>query len=78
MANEIKDELTVRPEFVEEIQKAMKDLRAKATTQGEVGVLYFMLRAANNCMEQCQQAKCTNFAYYFCLFLPLDKFAAMY
>ena len=51
MANEIKDKLTVRPEFVEEIQKAMKDLRAKATTQGEVGVLYYMLKAANNCME---------------------------
>lgn len=51
MASEIKDELTIRPEFVDEIQKAMKDLKAKATTQGEIGVLYFMLRAANNCME---------------------------
>ena len=51
MANEIKDELTIRPEFIDEIQKVMKDLRAKATTQGEVGVLYFMLRAADNCME---------------------------
>ena len=51
MSIEIKDELTIRPEFVEEIQKAMEDLRTKATTQGEVGVLYFMLRAADNCME---------------------------
>lgn len=51
MSIEIKDELTVRPEFVEEIQKAMEELRAKATTQGEVGVLYFMLRAANDCIE---------------------------
>lgn len=51
MSIEIKDELTVRPEFVEEIQKEMEELRAKATTQGEVGVLYFMLRAANDCIE---------------------------
>lgn len=51
MKNEIKDELTIRPEFVEEIQKAMEDLRAKATTQGEVGVLYFMLSAATDRME---------------------------
>lgn len=51
MSIEIKDELTIRPEFVEEIQKAMEELRAKATTQGEVGVLYFMLKAANSCME---------------------------
>ena len=51
MANEIKDELTIRPEFVEEIQKAMEDLRAKAITQGEVGVLYFMLKAATDRIE---------------------------
>ena len=51
MSIEIKDELQIRPEFVEEIQKAMEELRTKATPQGEVGVLYFMLRAADNCME---------------------------
>ena len=51
MANEIKDALIIRPEFVEEIQKAMEDLRTKATTQGEVGLLYFMLKAAHDCME---------------------------
>lgn len=51
MANEIKDELTIRPEFVEEIQKAMENLRAKATTQGEVGVLYFMLKTATDRIE---------------------------
>jgi hypothetical protein len=51
MENEIKDELTIRPEFVEEIQKAMEDLRAKATTQGEVGLLYYMLKSAQECTE---------------------------
>ena len=29
MKNEIKDELTIRPEFVEEIQKAMEGLEQK-------------------------------------------------
>ena len=51
MANEIKDELIVREEFIDEVINAMEDLRAKATTQGEVGLLYFMLKIANECME---------------------------
>ena len=51
MANEIKDSLTIREEFIDEIMETMEELRAKATTQGEVGVLYFMLKAANDCME---------------------------
>ena len=51
MANEIKDELTIREEFIDEVINTMEDLRAKATTQGEVGLLYFMLKTANECME---------------------------
>ena len=51
MANEIKDNLIIREEFIDEIMEAMEGLRAKATTQGEVGLLYYMLKTANNCME---------------------------
>ena len=51
MANEIKDELTIREEFIYEIIETMETLKAKATTQGEVGILCFMQSAANFCME---------------------------
>ena len=51
MANEIKDNLTIREEFIDEVMETMEELRTKATTQGEVGVLYFMLKAAHDCME---------------------------
>lgn len=51
MTNEIKDELTIREEFIYEIIETMETLKAKATTQGEVGILYFMLKAARECIE---------------------------
>jgi hypothetical protein len=51
MANEIKDELIIRKEFIEAIMDAVEELRAKATTQGEVGLLYYMLKSAQECTE---------------------------
>lgn len=51
MANEIKDELTIRPEFFDEVIEAMEELRAKVTTQGEAGLLYFMMKTANDCID---------------------------
>ena len=51
MTNEIKDELTIREEFINEIIETMETLKAKATTQGEVGILCFMLKTARECIE---------------------------
>lgn len=51
MKNEIKDSLAIRKEFINAIMDAVEELRAKATTQGEVALLYYMLKSAQECTE---------------------------
>ena len=49
--NPVSDEMTVREEFIEKVVDTMQELRMEAATQGEVALLYYMLKLANELME---------------------------
>lgn len=51
MENKIKDSLAIRKEFINAIMDAVEELRVKATTQGELALLYYMLKSAQECTE---------------------------